>query len=49
MLRLLIVVAFLAVEHDVKGMQASVRAAHGLNSCGSQALEPRLNSCAAWA
>ena len=49
MLMLLSVVAFLAVEHDLKGMQASVPVAHGLNSCGSQALEPRLNSCGAWA
>jgi len=37
MLRLLIVVAFLAVEHDLKGMQASVPAAHG-----SIAVAPRL-------
>ena len=30
-------------------MQASVAAAQGLDSCGSQALEHRLNSCGAWA
>ena len=30
-------------------MQASVAAAQGLESCGCQALEHRLNSCGAWA
>ena len=31
------------------GTQASVVAAHGLSSCGSQALERRLSSCGAQA
>ena len=31
------------------GMRASVVAAHGLSSCGSQALECRLSSCGAQA
>ena len=31
------------------GVQASVVVAHGLSSCGSQALEHRLSSCGAWA
>ena len=43
---LLIVVASLVVEH---GVCASVVVAHGLSSCGSQALERRLSSCGAWA
>ena len=30
------------------GAQASVVAAHGLRSCGSQALECRLSSCGTW-
>ena len=30
------------------GAQASVVAAHGLSSCGSQVLEHRLNICGAW-
>ena len=29
--------------------RTSVVVAHGLSSCGSQALEHRLNSCGAWA
>ena len=37
------------VEHRVQGVQASVVAACGLSSFGSQALEHRLNSCGAWA
>ena len=31
------------------GMRASVVVAHGLSSCGSQALEGRLSSCGTWA
>ena len=31
------------------GIQASVVAACGLSSCGSQALEQSLNSCGSWA
>ena len=42
---LLIMVASLVAEHGLKGSQASVAAACGLSSCGSQALEHRLNSC----
>ena len=39
---LLITTAPLAVEHGLQG--ASVVGAHGLSSCGSQALEHRINS-----
>ena len=49
LLGLLIVVTFLVAEHGLSGMWASVVAAHGLSSCGSQALEHRLNSCGTWA
>ena len=42
--RLLIVVVSLVAEHRLQGMQASVVAAQGLNTCGSWALEHRLNS-----
>ena len=31
------------------GVQASVVVVHGLRSCGSWALEPKLSSCGAWA
>ena len=31
------------------GAQASAVVAHGLRSCGSRALEQRLNSCGTWA
>ena len=31
------------------GTRASVVVAHGLSSCGSQALEHRLSSCGTWA
>ena len=41
---LLIAAASLVMEHKFKGTWASVAAAHGLNSCGSQAVEHRLNS-----
>ena len=41
---LLIAVASSVVEHRLQGAQASVAAARGLSSCGSQALEHRLNS-----
>ena len=34
-------------EHRLQGAQASVVSACGLSSCGSQALEHRLNSCGA--
>ena len=37
--------ASLAVEHRLQGTPASTVAAHGLSSCGSQALEHRLSSC----
>ena len=47
--RPLIVVPSLTVEHGLQGVQASVVAAHGLNSCSSWALEHRLSSCGAWA
>ena len=42
--------ASLAVKHRLEGTQASVVAARGLSSCGSSALEHRLNSCdvSAW-
>ena len=46
--RLLIAVAS-CVERGLEGMWASVVLARGLCSCGSQALEHRLNSCGAWA
>ena len=36
---LLIAVASFVSEHRLQGTQASVVAAHGLSSCGSQALE----------
>ena len=39
-----LVVASLVVEHRLQGLWASVAAAHGLSSCGSQDLEHRLNS-----
>ena len=42
--RLLIAVSSLVVEHRFQGAWASVVAAHGLSSCGSQALEHRLSS-----
>ena len=41
---LLIVMVSLVAEHRLQGMQASVVAAQGLNTCGSWALEHRLNS-----
>ena len=44
--RLLIAVASLVVEHGALGARASVVVAHSLGSCGSQALECRLSSCA---
>ena len=43
--RLLIALASLVAEHGLKGMWASVIVAHGLSSCGSQALGHRLSSC----
>ena len=46
--RLLITVASL-VEHGLQDMWASVVSACGLSSCGSWALEHRLNSCDAQA
>ena len=39
----------IAAEHRLEGMQVSAVAAHGLNSCGSQALEHRLSSSGAQA
>ena len=44
-LGLLISVAFLVPEHELKGAWASVAMAGGLRSCSSWALEHRLNSC----
>ena len=46
---LLIAVDSLFVEHGLWGLQASEVAAHGLSSCGSRALEHKLNSCGAHA
>ena len=46
--RLLNAASSLAVEHRLQGTQTSVAAAHALSSCGSQALEHRLNSCGTW-
>ena len=46
---LLIAVACLCYGARALGMWASVVVAHGLSSCGSQALECRLSSCGAWA
>ena len=37
------------VKHGLSGFQASAVAPRGLNSCGSQAVEERLNSCGAHA
>ena len=42
---LLIAVSSLVGEHRLQGTQVSVVAAHGLNSCDSQAPELRLGSC----
>ena len=42
---LLIVVASLIAEHQLKGTRASVAAAHGLSSCSFWALEHGLNTC----
>ena len=41
---LLIAVASLVAEHGALGARGSVVVAHGLSSCGSQALERRLSS-----
>ena len=41
---LLLAVSSLVVEHRPQGARASVVAAHGLSSGGSQALKHRLNS-----
>ena len=43
---LLIAVASLVPERGLSGAHASVVGAGGLSSCGSQALEHRLSSCA---
>ena len=48
-LRHLIVAASLVVEHGLWGVRASGGAGPGLSSCGSQALEHRLNSYGTWA
>ena len=48
-LRLVIMVASLVVEHRLWGMPAPVVVTCGLSSCGFQALEPRLDSCGSWA
>ena len=44
---LLVAAASLVAEHRLQGVQASVVVAHGLGSCGSRALEHRLNNCGA--
>ena len=44
---LLTAVASLVAEHRLQAMQASVAAAHGLKTCGTQALEHGLNTCGA--
>ena len=49
MCRLLTEVASLTVELRLRGVQASVVAAHGFSSCGSWALEQTFNSCGAQA
>lgn len=46
---LLTVVACLFTVHGLQGTWASLLAACGLSSCGSQALWHRLNSCGTWA
>ena len=46
-LRLLTGVTSLVAERRLWGSQASVVAAHGLDSCGSWALECRLSACGA--
>lgn len=38
----------LIAEHGLQGIQASEVTAHGLSSCGSQAVEHRLNSGDTW-
>ena len=43
--RVLIGVSSRVAELGLKGVKASVVAAQGLSSCGSWALEHRLNSC----
>ena len=43
--RLLIALASLIAMHGLQGVWASVVVAHGLGSCGSQAIEHRLNRC----
>ena len=47
--RHLLVEASLFAEHGLWGVWASVVLTHGLNTCGSWALEHRLNSWGAWA
>ena len=42
---LLITLVSLVAEHGLSGVWALVAVAHGLTSCGSWALEYRLNSC----
>ena len=44
---LLTAVAFLCCGAQALGVRASVVVAHGLSSCGLQALERRLSSCGA--
>ena len=43
--RCLTVAAPLVAEHRLRGAWASVVVARGLSICGSQSLDPRLNSC----
>ena len=48
-MRRLLIGGFSCCGAQALGTWASVVAACGLSSCGSQALEPRLSSCGAWA
>ena len=48
-LRLLMWMASLIAELRLWGMQASAAVAHGLSSCGSQALEYRFGGLGTWA
>ena len=45
----LIVVLSLVSEHGLYSAWVLVAVAHGLSSCGSPALEHRLNRCGTWA
>ena len=47
--RLFMMMISVVGEHGLQAARASVVAVFGLRSCGSQALEHRLNSCGTWA